>query len=69
MYSVYGNKKDILLWCHLVSNQAQNEKSCKRPDKDSVPNAKRDSYAQKIIEVEKIVDDLKENYGAQYIHH
>ena len=30
MYSVYGNKKDILLWCHLISNGSGSEKSRKR---------------------------------------
>ena len=69
MYTMYGKKSDILLWCHLMSEESRAETSRKRAkvDGNSTPCPKRSTVcAQKISDVEKIVETLKNKHGSLY---
>ncbi len=74
MYTVYGKKSDILLWCHGVnqdSEVARKEKPKKKrphsPDSEGGPSrSKKEACARKLAEVEKIVTDPKEKHGNNF---
>ena len=69
MYTMYGKKTGILLWCHLMSGESRAETSRKRAkvDGNSTPCAKRPTvWAQKMSEVEKIVEKLRDKHGSLY---
>ncbi len=77
MYTTYGKKTDILLWCHGTTEEdnmaARKENPRKRlhsSDSESGPSAKprskRDTCAEKVTEVEELVVKFKEKHGSRY---
>ena len=73
MYTLFKNKKEIILWCHIQKCQADGsadvEKQARKKsasDSDQAPPSKRGTCAQKLSAVEEIVKKLKDRHGTTY---
>ena len=74
MYTSYGNKKEVLLWAYNVCRDVQKKKRPSSPttlSQDEAPSSskkatRRDSHAQKLVEVEDIADELTKKHGAKF---
>ena len=71
MYSSYGKKLDILLWCYDKAEPNKDRAaSRKRPlspaNSGSSQASKRESCSRKIEEVEKVLKKLQDKHGSDY---
>ena len=72
MYTLYKGKRNVLLWCYLLSTGVAYSSNCvkkrKRVDDEveAAPKSKRVINQKKIQEVEDIVAQLKEKHGNEF---
>ena len=75
MYEEYKNKRDIMLWCSTPhsksdgsteSNRKKRSLTFDKPNEEVPPPTKKQACAQKIKDVEAVVDALKEKHGTKY---
>ena len=76
MYKCHNKRKEILLWCFKPGDKSSQEKrprkrsrSTDEDDDTCTPKSsksKRDTIAKKILEVENIVQKLKDKHGSLY---
>ena len=75
MYAEYKSKPDVLLWCSTPPNKsdASTEKNRKKRSLNTCksheevpPPTKKQACAEKIVDVEAIVDILKEKHASKH---
>ena len=75
MYAEYKSKRDIILWCctphsksdgSTESNRKKRSLTFNKPHEEVPPPTKKQACAQKIKDVEAIVDALKEKHATKY---
>ena len=70
VYAVYKNKRNVLLWCYVGTDSAEDPKQYKRPATSTAskhtPAAKRTTCQSTINAVQQLVEELKEKHGSKY---
>ena len=66
MYSVYKNKRNVLLWCYVGGEDSMQRKRPATSTSKQTSATKRTACESTINAVQQLVEELKEKHGTKY---